>query len=123
MADWMREVWDRADALDAQGFAARFAPEGTFHLGNNQPMVGPAEIATRLTEFFGSIRGMRHTFERRYTLGSADIMEGSVRYTRLDGSTVDIPAAAVTESAAGRITSARSYIDLAPLFMPTGGIE
>ncbi|WP_158220925.1 nuclear transport factor 2 family protein [Kineosporia sp. R_H_3] len=120
MSDWVRAVYDDADSLDAAAFAARFAPDASFAMGNNPPLTGPAEIEAGLKGFFGLIAGMRHDFSHRYTVGSVEVMEAAVTYTRLDGSTVTVPGASVTERSGDVITAMRAYIDVAPLFAGGG---
>ena len=88
MSDWLRTVYDRADALDAEGYARFFEEDGTFTLANNPPMRGRAEIKAGLTQFFGTIAGMRHEFLRTYQLDGTEIMEAAVTYTRKDGTQV-----------------------------------
>lgn len=118
MSDWVRTVYDDADRLDAAAYSKHFAPTASFSLANNPPMTGPGEIEAGLKGFFGTIAGMRHTFTHRYTEGQVEVMEADVTYTRLDGSTVTVPGAAVIERDGDTIVAMRSYVDIAPLFAP-----
>ncbi len=116
MTDWVRAIYDDADGLDAAAFAAHFAPDASFTMGNNPPLTGPAEIEAGLKGFFGLIAGMRHDFTHRWTAGPVEVMEAAVTYTRADGSTVTVPGMSVTERDGDRIAAMRAYIDIAPLF-------
>jgi len=114
--DWLRDAYDKADGLDAAGWAALFEDDATFTMGNNPAMVGPAQIEAGLAGFFSSIKGMRHDFTNRVTVGSTEFAEAMVTYTRLDGSTVTIPGAAIIERNGSKIAAARSYVDIMPLY-------
>ncbi len=116
MSDWLRTVYDRADALDADGYARFFQEDGTFTLANNPPMRGPDEIKAGLTQFFGTIAGMRHEFLRTYRTGDTEIMEAAVTYTRQDGTQVTLPGMAICVRHHDQIRESRSYIDVGPLF-------
>ena len=116
MSDWLRTVYDRADALDADGYARFFEEDGTFTLANNPPMRGRAEIKAGLTQFFGTIAGMRHEFLRTYQLDGTEIMESAVTYTRKDGTQVTLPGMTVCVRNHDQIRESRAYIDIGPLF-------
>lgn len=116
MSDWLRAVYDRADALDAEGYARFFEEDGTFTLANNPPMRGRGEIEAGLTQFFGTIAGMRHEFARAYKIGDTEIMEAAVTYTRKDGTQITLPGMTICARSQGRIRESRAYIDIAPLF-------
>lgn len=116
MSNWLRTVYDRADALDAEGYAQFFEEDGTFTLANNPPMRGPAEITAGVTQFFGTIAGMRHEFLRTYQIGDTEIMEAAVTYTRKDGTQITLPGMAVCVRNLDKIRESRSYIDIGPLF-------
>jgi len=114
--DWLRDAYDKADGLDAAGWAALFEDAAPFTMGNNPAMVGPAEIEAGLEGFFGGIGGMHHDFTNRVTVGNTEFVEAKVTYTRLDGSTVTVPGAAIIELNGSKIAAARSYVDIMPLF-------
>ena len=116
MSDWLRTVYDRADALDADGYAQFFEEDGAFTLGNNPPMRGRAEIKAGLTQFFGTIAGMRHEFLRTYQLDGTQIMEAAVTYTRKDGTQVTLPGMTICVRSGDQIRESRAYIDIGPLF-------
>jgi len=73
MSDWLRAVYDRANAVDAEGYARFFEEDGTFTSANNPPMCGRAEIEAGLTQFFGTIAGMRHEFARTHKIGDTEM--------------------------------------------------
>ena len=116
MSNWLRTVYDRADALDAEGYARFFEEDGTFTLANNPPMRGRAEIKAGLTEFFGTIAGMRHEFVRTDQIGDTEIMEAAVTYTREDGTQITLPGMTVCVRSQDQMRESRAYIDIGPLF-------
>ncbi|MHB9849062.1 nuclear transport factor 2 family protein [Streptomyces krungchingensis] len=113
---WLRELYDRADALDAAGFAASFHEDASFTFANNPPMYGPEEISFRLGEFFAALDGMRHELFGVYQAGDTQILEALVTYTRKDGSEVTLPGMTLYRRDGDRIREGRVYIDLQPLF-------
>jgi hypothetical protein len=116
MSNWLRAVYDRADALDAEGYARFFEEDGTFTLANDPPMRGRAEITAGLTQFFGAIAGMRHEFLHSYRIDDTEITEAAVTYTRKDGTQITLPGMTICVRNQDRIRESRAYIDIGPLF-------
>jgi hypothetical protein len=69
-----------------------------------------------LTQFFGTVAGMRHEFLRTYRTGDTETMEAAVTYTRQDGTQVTLPGMAICVRHHDQIRESRSYIDIGPLF-------
>ncbi len=117
MSKWLDEVYGEVDRLDAEAFAQRFAPDGTFCFANGPVLTGPAEIAAGVGAFFASIRGLRHFQIGQWQVEDAAITQAEVTYTRHDGSEVTIPAVTVYRlTGDGKVRAGHAYIDLAPLY-------
>ncbi|MCX4767302.1 nuclear transport factor 2 family protein [Streptomyces sp. NBC_01275] len=115
--EFAAKVFALVDATDAAGFSRLFTPQGRMRFGNNEPMVGPEEIAAGVGGFFGTVKGPRHTVVREWYAGADAVIEELVDYYRLDGETVTIPAATLWHvDETGLIDDFRVYFDLAPLF-------
>lgn len=118
-----RTVFDRVDALDAQGFAQFFAADGRLTFGNGPTMVGPDQIVAGCSGFFDTIAGMRHSVVNEWQVGDQTIVELKVTYTRQDGGDVDLPVVSIWASdTAGLITDYRVYFDVAPVFAESGAV-
>jgi limonene-1,2-epoxide hydrolase len=115
MSDWLREIYYIVDALDAERYAKYFEEDGTFTLGNNPTLRGPAQIAAVLNQFHSTIAGMHHDFIRSWEVGGTEIAECTVTYTRKDGAQLTLPAMVVYVRSGDRIRESRSYIDISPL--------
>jgi hypothetical protein len=59
---------------------------------------------------------MSHSFVKVVEQGDSAYLEAVVTYTRLNGSTVQIPVSTAIDRRDGLIAAQRVYIDLAPLF-------
>jgi ketosteroid isomerase-like protein len=116
MSDWVREYYDKIDACDAAGMASYLAERGTFQLGNMPAVQGPEQVADGNQAFFDTIKGLRHDFTHRYTMGAVDIVEADVTYTLHEGDTLTLPGIAVLERGDDNLIAAsRSYVDMTPL--------
>jgi ketosteroid isomerase-like protein len=77
---------------------------------------GRAAIEQTVRHFFASIRRSRHRVGRVWTGADAVALEGTVTYTRLDGSEVTLPFADTLVLRGERISEYNIYIDTAPLY-------
>jgi hypothetical protein len=104
------------DRMDAAGFASFFTEDGTFRFGNAPQAKGRSEIEGAVSEFFGSLKALRHRLVDEWSEGLTQISEVEVTYTRLDDSTVDLMAACIFRRSGDLVADYRIYMDLAPLF-------
>jgi ketosteroid isomerase-like protein len=120
---WARDLYDHAvDKKDAAGFAAAFTEDATLSFGNNEPLVGRANIEAAIAGFFMAMQSLRHEPMRTTATGNLLFLEATVTYLRHDGASVSVPAMTVYEMAemTGTPLARRCniYVDLAPLFAP-----
>ena len=115
---WYEEFYAGLDQLDLTFIDRHCTPDMTLQFANNPMDVGRDAVRAGLEHFFSLIGGMRHTFVKVAEVGDHSVLESVVQYTRLDGSTVDIPVATGVDRRDGLIAAQRIYIDLAPLFNP-----
>ena len=59
---------------------------------------------------------MNHTFLNVVEDGDLAALEAVVKYTRHDGSTVEVPVTTMIERRDGLVAAQRVYIEIAPLF-------
>ena len=119
---WYEEFYAGLDRLDLTFIDRLCTPDMTLQFGNNPMEVGRETVRAGLEHFFSLIGGMRHTFVKVAEVGDHAVLESLVQYTRLDGSTVEIPVATGVDRRDGLIAAQRIYIDLAPLFNPPAAI-
>ena len=112
---WLQELYRKADALDADGFADAFATDASFTFGNGPAVVGREEIRQSLKGFFASIGSMSHRVVRVWTNPDEVIFEAVVTYGRPDGTTVDVPAVTAYTRVGEQVASCRIYCDMSPL--------
>ena len=120
---WARRLYDGAvDRKDAAGYAAAFVDDGWLRFGNNEPIVGRANIEAAIAGFFQAMQTLKHSPERTTVAGNLLFLEATVTYLRHDGKSVSVPAMTVYEMAEmeGKPLARRCniYVDLAPLFTP-----
>jgi ketosteroid isomerase-like protein len=113
---WLVELFGTIDARDAARFAASLAPDALFRFGNAPPVAGRAAIQAAVAGFFGSIAGCRHELARHWRGDDSWVVQGTVHYTRLDGSIVSVPFVDVFLMSGAQVREYLIYIDIAPLF-------
>jgi len=121
--EWAQRLYDESvDRKDATGYAAAFVEDGWLRFGNNEPIVGRANIEAAIAGFFQAMQTLKHAPERTTVAGNLLFLEATVTYLRHDGQSVSVPAMTVYEMAETEGTpKARRcniYVDLTPLFAP-----
>lgn len=121
--EWARRLYDDAvDRKDAAGYAAAFVDDAWLRFGNNEPIVGRANIEAAIAGFFQAMQTLKHTPGRTTVAGNLLFLEATVTYLRHDGTSVSVPAMTVYEMAEMEDTPlarrCNIYVDLAPLFAP-----
>ena len=115
---WYEEFYAGIDRLDLTVLDRLCTADMTLQFANNPMDVGRDAVRAGLGHFFSLIGGMRHSLVKRLEVGNHSVLESVVQYTRLDGSTVDLPVATGVDRRDGLIAAQRIYIDLTPLFNP-----
>ena len=112
----LAELFERIDAMDADGFVEFLAPEATFRFGSAPPAVGRNAIREAVAGFFSSIAGLSHSLSRALGENDTLVCEGEATYTRHDGSEITLPFANVFELDSGLIAEYKIYADITPLY-------
>lgn len=116
MGEWVERVYRLVDAKNADEYVSFLADDASFRYGNSDAVTGRQAIRQTLSEFFVSIAGLRHTFSARWEAQDAIILQGDVRYTRLDDLEVTLPFVTVYRLDARLARQVDIFIDPAPLF-------
>ena len=120
-SEWITDLFQTIDAMDAEAFAAEFTEDGTFRLGNPGPTVGREQVRQFVQGFFSSIGGLSHTIvavtHGTWQMGKMHVVELEVVYTRKDGTKTEaLPAVTIIRMKGHRIRDYRVFIDASPLF-------
>ena len=110
------ELFAAVDDMDTDTFLTFLSDDVSFRFGSAPVAEGKQAVGEAVSAFFGAISGLRHTIARSWGADDTLACEGAVRYTRHDGSEIEIPFVNVFETADGLIEDYRIYIDIAPLF-------
>lgn len=115
----MKELFAVVDSMDARGFAAAFAEDGLFRFGNNPTAVGRDQIESSVNAFFSNLEGLRHEILDVWDHEDVVLSEVEATYTRLDGTSISLPAATIGRRRDGLLSDYRIYMDINPLFTST----
>lgn len=114
--EWLEGLFGAIDSADATTFGSYLTKDAVFRFGNGPPVHGRAEIEQAARHFFASIRRSRHRIGRVWSAADTVALEGTVTYTRLDGSELTLPFADTLVLRDERIAEYCIYIDAAPLY-------
>lgn len=117
--EWLGHLIDAIDAKDAAKFASYISEDGQFVYGSQPPVEGRAAIEEAVRALFESVKSLRHSLRRCWSMPGTLLCEGSVTYTRLDGRQVTLPFLNVFDMEDGRIRRYQVFVDPGPLFAPT----
>ena len=111
----LRDLFAAIDRKDTEAFVEFLTEDAKFRFGSSPPAVGSDAIAKAVGGFFQSIADLKHEIDRTIREGDTLVCEGSVTYTRHDGSTIALPFANVFELADEKIADYKIYMDIGPL--------
>ncbi len=110
------DLFARIDEKDTERFLDFLTDDASFRFGSAPPAQGREVIRTVLDGFFASIAGLSHELSRAVEETGAIICEGTVTYTRHDGSKIALPFADILELEGDRISNYKIYMDAGPLY-------
>lgn len=84
-------IFSAIDRKDTARFAQFLAPDCVFRFGNGEPVAGRDAVAAAVEEFFGAIAGLSHRLVDHWRVEAGAVCHGTVRYTRHDGSELEVP--------------------------------
>jgi ketosteroid isomerase-like protein len=113
---WIDELFAAIDRKDTAAFADFLAEDGSFRFGNAEAVIGRAAIAETVASFFAAIGSLNHRVEERWLVSGGAVVTGRVRYTRRDGSCLEVPFANVFKRDDDGIHDYRIYVDNSELF-------
>ena len=112
----LKSLFESIDMMDDDKFASYLHDDVSFIFGNAAPVVGKNAARDSVAGFFAAIRELSHSLESTIGNDSEIICRGRVKYTRHDGSTLEIPFANYFAFADGLIKRYQIYADISRLF-------
>jgi len=91
LKSFVTEVYQSIDRADATKFASYITPNGCFRFGNNPAVVGTSAIDAYVDGFFKSLKGIDHSNLEFWKADDAIFVNGIVKYSRHNGSTLEVP--------------------------------
>ncbi len=113
--DLVAGLYSAVDNLDADGVGSFVAPGVTFRMGNFDELHGRQQVIDANAAFFRTIAAMRHTIMGLWSQGQTAICSGTVHYTRMDETEMEVPFATVLTLTGGLIADYRVYVDVSNL--------
>lgn len=114
---WLENIGRIIDSMDAEGFAALMTENGTFRFGNMPPVVGRANIAETVRQFWSMIKNSEnHEVIDFWEKPGSVVWQGSVLYTRMDGRQVKVQFTNIFHLDGDLIQDYLIYIDNGPLW-------
>lgn len=113
---WWDELLHAVDSRDAQRFVSFLTPDASFRFGNADCVVGADDIRNVVAGFFSAIASSRHELLTCWGVAPSVACEGTVTYTRRDGSSLKVPFVNAFDLHERQIASYRIYIDNSALF-------
>jgi ketosteroid isomerase-like protein len=114
--NWWKALFAAVDGKNTSAFLKFLTPDAEFRFANAPAAFGHAAVGESVEGFFGAIGSSAHTLNRTWQDEDSAICEGTVTYTRLDGSELTVPFANVFYMRDGLIARYLIFIDQGDLF-------
>jgi hypothetical protein len=116
LKSFVKDVYQSIDSADAKKFASYIAPDGCFRFANNPEVIGNATIETYVDGFFKSLRGINHSNLESWSAGDAIFVNGIVKYTRHNNTTLELPFSCTWKMQGHLIGQYLIFIDSSELY-------
>ena len=116
MPTWVGEMFGAVDKMSPKEFVTYLTEDAVFKFGNGPAVIGRPNIENAVSDFFASIKGLRHRILNTWEVGSSIFCEIEVTYTRHDTKTVVLPCMNLFGMQNGKIKDYKIFIDISPLY-------
>ncbi|MCK9413217.1 MAG: nuclear transport factor 2 family protein [Prolixibacteraceae bacterium] len=116
LKSFITDVYQSIDRSDASAFARFITPTGSFRFANNPAVTGTKAIEEYVAGFFQSLEGIEHSNLESWKSGDAIFVNGIVKYTRHNGSTLEVPFSCTWKMQGRLIDQYLIYIDSSELY-------
>ncbi|MEP3245986.1 MAG: nuclear transport factor 2 family protein [Sneathiella sp.] len=113
--EFIWSLYETVDQKNAQRLSNFLGENVRFRLGNYPAVTGKKDVIDVNDTFFRSIDSMSHQIDGFWSVGNTLICNGSVDYTRLDGSSYSAAFATILQMEQGKIVDYLVYADLSGL--------
>jgi len=112
----IQSLFNSIDVFDTKSFASFLDKEVNFKFGNMPVIRGRDATFEFVAGFFQAIKGIRHTNLESWELEGIRFVNGTVSYTRLDGSTLTVNFSNTFKLKGNKIKEYLIFIDNSELF-------
>ena len=112
----LKELFQSIDAKDTDKFLTFCTEDVSFVFGNADPANGKEVVKEVLVGFFKSIDSISHEVYDDWHLDNDIIVRGSVKYTRIDKSTLNVPFCNIFKMKDDLIKDYLIYVDTSSLY-------
>jgi hypothetical protein len=113
---FVNEVYQSIDHAEAKKFASYIAPAGSFRFANHPLVSGTEAIEAYVAGFFQSLKGIHHSNLESWSTGDVIFVNGTVKYTRHNGTTLELPFSCTWKMKGSLIDQYLIYIDSSELY-------
>jgi len=113
---WIDDLFEAIDAKDLDKFASYLTEDSEFIYGNFPAISGKNPTRDFVSNFLGSISRTKHQIENYMESGSKIIINGTVCYTRLDGSLYEVKFCNIFDMSGNFIKKYDIFIDSSNLY-------
>jgi limonene-1,2-epoxide hydrolase len=114
--DLAHEAAAALDARDVAKLAAMVTDDIRLQFASQPPVEGKEAFIDALEASLASVSGFQHEIHEAWDVGDAVVLEMTVHYRRLDGSSISLPCCNIFRFAGGLIADYRVYMDIAPVY-------
>lgn len=113
---FVNEVYQSIDRADAAKFASFITPAGSFRFANHPAVSGREAIEAFVAGFFQSLKGISHSDLESWSAGDAIFVNGMVKYTRHNETTLELPFSCTWKMKGKLIDQYLIFIDSSDLY-------
>jgi len=112
---FVRSLYTSVDNKDIDGLASKLAESVRFKFSNYDAVIGIEDVLQANTDFFSSVKSMRHTLDGTWQQGDTLICNGQVHYVRLDDTEFSVEFATILNVINEKISNYLIYADVSGL--------
>lgn len=112
----IKELFKSIDQKDTVSFCSYLTEDAVFRFGNAPAVKRKEEIESAIEGFFNSIHSLSHDVDNIWEFENNVVCNGTVNYTRLDKSTLEVPFVNVFQLENGLFKEYLIYVDASELY-------
>jgi limonene-1,2-epoxide hydrolase len=115
--DLAREAAAALDDRDVAKLAGMVTDDIRLQFASQPPVDGKEAFIDELEASLASVAGFEHEIHAAWDVGDAVVLEMTVHYRRLDGTSISLPCCNIFRYSGALIADYRVYMDIAPVYM------